>query len=241
MRIDAYSFAVGVLIAFSGFVYIAVLSDYRGIGHADFCTTDEAFLSCAREWFDAIAILAGFLTVLFILLQLRSTDRHHREGMTLQTFEMRAKFARSIYRFIEPIEANADELAKVGRMDAAGRRSEVAVASVYKAVDRLSQLLKVSLEEVATYDDGTLAEMRDTALRELAAAWACWHRHVDNFGDAILAAQFDDDDIIFADVAALSCGQFTQAFRDVHSLVNRENRAPIRERLRRHLHVILDR
>ncbi|TIN36830.1 MAG: hypothetical protein E5Y10_22135 [Mesorhizobium sp.] len=233
---DYFSFAIGVLVGLAGFSLIAIESDYRGISAAQFCATGETLLVCTRQWSEVVAIVAGFATVLFILVQMRASESQHRESISLQTFEMRALFARTVYLAIEPIEQSAEELLKAGRLWSANEADKINSKTVYQALEQLHKIVSGSLLNVEQYDDGTLLERRSDTMRDLEIAKSAWQM-TNGYNEQVPTETVNEDGIIAAEAAAETALDYAEAFRTVHDVITRGDAPTIRQRIRRALAV----
>ncbi|MES0168225.1 hypothetical protein NKJ87_19920 [Mesorhizobium sp. M0027] len=229
---DYFSFAIGVLVGLAGFSIIAIMSDYRGIGSAQFCATGETLLVCTRQWSEVVAIVAGFATVFFILVQMRASESQHRESISLQTFEMRALFARTVYLAIEPIEQGAEELLKAGRMWSANEAAKINPKTVHKALNGLYETVSGSFGGIERYDDGTLLERRAAALRDTSMALDAWQVS-DGHGNQVASDTVSEDALIAAEAAAETSLDFTEAFRTLHDTITMGEAPTVRQRVRR--------
>lgn len=206
MRFDFSAFATGVLGAFSMFVAIAVASDYHGIGSAEWCAPDESILVCIRQWSQVIAVAAAFVTVLVISNQVRVSERHHRQAADIQTFPLRARFARLLTERVGPLENKAEV---IGLLAELCRNQPPPIYDMYRAIEDAEGMIADVAKAAHEYDDGTIFVGKKRALGQLKLAFS----HVKGL------PALTTEDAAEIDKVVGECGDAARAIRDFCELV----------------------
>lgn len=163
MRFDHAIFAAGLFAGITATVGIAMLVDFQSMRSA-ICLAEESSTVCVRNWFHVLAVLAGGAAAFIIVWQIRSSERHHREVVALQTHEMRAKFSRILRLYIEPIELGAHRAISLAQTSPSDFRPNV--RQLFDPFTGVIEKLDKAMEAVEPYDDGRLAVARKAAKQQ---------------------------------------------------------------------------
>lgn len=229
MNFDRTGFAIGVLTSFALFVTIAIASDWHGLGHAELCLHSEPALACAREWANFGAIVAGAATVVFILFQMRATDRHHRENMMLQTLEMRANIGSAIHQHVEPIERILFGMARVMVKFQSGQTQGFRIDYILKTSDDVRRHIAQATDQLKRVDDGRIAEARENAevmLRLIDGDW----RVPDGYGNQVPTKKMTEDMIHDLSAAMSTVQEFVTVIRALQDEVRPGRPPSVRQR-----------
>jgi len=238
MRIDYASFCIGLLAGFTGFVIIFYLADSYGIQSAELCLPGESLVTCVRDWADVLAIIGAAATVIFILLQMRGSDRQHQDNVALQTLPMRASIARFIVETIEPLERMLQPVLEAEMKYATGNWTKIRPASVHDALNEIARWTQpTSLTRIIVYDDGTLIELCDKAERAALATAMTWSRP-DGYGNSAPISVVTKEACASLQPVISACYAFTEAARALHAQVSSGTAPTVRERLRRHIAIV---
>lgn len=201
MRFDFAAFAMGTLSGIFAAIVMALAIDFQ-FARSNICLPDETFVTCFRNWFDVVAVIAGSAAAFFIVVQIKSSDRHHKEAMDLQTLELRALLSRTMKLIVEPMEAHARQLEDAELLWNEGRAESISPAAIWASADALYKLVKQSLDNIEMIDSGELSIVRTEALVAVGQALEKLHGY-DLHGSPVPLSQIDAEHIGYANAASL--------------------------------------